>query len=189
MRAVTACLLTRFWTASALSLPPWIVGNSACAPLGSSSVVAIDVARPRLDIAAALGPVRAVEAGMENPVEVVKELTGGWGADVVFEASGSPDVSSMALEMLCPGGRLVYVGMPVAPISFDVVQAQSKEISMSTIFRYANVYSRALALMGSGKIKLLPLITETYPFDRSIEAYDYAVRPRPESVKIQIKMS
>ena len=79
--------------------------------------------------------------------------------------------------------------MPVAPISFDIVKAQSKEISMSTIFRYANVYPRALALMGAGKIKLLPLVTETYPFDRSIEAYDYAVSPRPGSVKIQIQMA
>jgi D-xylulose reductase len=156
---------------------------------GCSNVVAIDVARPRLDIASALGPVRVVEAGRENPAKVVDELTAGWGADVVFEASGSPDVSGRALDMLRPGGRLVYVGMPVAPISFDIVKAQSKEISMSTIFRYANVYPRALALMGAGKIKLLPLVTETYPFDRSIEAYDYAVSPRPGSVKIQIQMA
>jgi D-xylulose reductase len=156
---------------------------------GCSTVVITDIAPARLAVAATLGPVHPVDANREDPVGVVKRLTSGWGVDVAFEASGNPNVSSQMLDALRPGGRLVYVGMPVAPISFDVVRAQAKEISIRTIFRYAHVFPRALGLMGSRTINLLPLATETFPFEKSVEAYDLAVSPGPGSVKIQIQFA
>ncbi len=155
---------------------------------GCSSVVAIDVKQPKLDLAKRLGPVAAVNPVEKDPVAVVRELTEGWGADIVFEASGNPKVTTQALDLLKPGGHLVYIGMPVEPVSFDVVKAQSKEVTVRTIFRYAHVYPRALSLMGAGKIDVKPLITETYPFQKSVEAYDYAVTPEPTSVKVQIEL-
>ena len=155
---------------------------------GCSSVIITDVKQPKLDIAESLGPIRAVNVAEENPVEVVHEATGGWGADLVFEASGNPKAAAQLLDFVKPGGTIVYVGMPVEPISLDIVKAQAKEVRMETIFRYAHVYPRALNLMGAGKIDLKPLVTETYPFERSIEAYEYAVSPKPTSVKVQIEL-
>lgn len=156
---------------------------------GCSIAVVLDVKQPRLESAARLGAVRTVNANDEDALSVVRELTDGWGADVVFEASGSGKVAAQALDMLKPGGTLVYIGMPIEPVSFDVVKAQAKEVTVKTIFRYAHVYPRALALMGSGKINLKPLITETYPFEKSVEAYEYAVSPKPTSVKVQIEIA
>jgi D-xylulose reductase len=156
---------------------------------GCSIAVVVDVKQPRLESAARLGAVRTVNANDEDALSVVHELTGGWGADVVFEASGSSNVAGQALDMLKPGGTLVYIGMPIEPVAFDVVKAQAKEVTVKTIFRYAHVYPRALALMGSGKINLKPLITETYPFEKSVEAYEYAVSPKPTSVKVQIEIA
>jgi D-xylulose reductase len=156
---------------------------------GCSMAVVLDVKQPRLESAARLGAVRTVNANDEDALSVVRELTGGWGADVVFEASGGGNVAAQALDMLKPGGTLVYIGMPIEPVAFDVVKAQAKEVTVKTIFRYAHVYPRALALMGSGKINLKPLITETYPFEKSVEAYDYAVSPKPTSIKVQIEIA
>jgi D-xylulose reductase len=156
---------------------------------GCSSVVITDLKQPKLDLAETLGPIRGVNVENEDPLGVVQEITEGWGADIVFEASGNPTAAARVLDLLKPGGTLVYVGMPVEPIALDIVSAQAKEITMKTIFRYAHVYPRALNLMGSGKIDLKPLITETYPFERSIEAYDYAVAPKPTSVKVQIEIT
>lgn len=156
---------------------------------GCSSIVVTDVKQPKLDLAETLGPVRAVNVQKEDPTEVVRELTDDWGADIVFEASGNPTVTSQALDLLKPGGTLVSIGMPVDSVPFDVVKAQSKEITVKTIFRYAHVYPRALALMGADRIDLKPLITETYPFAKSIEAYEYAVAPKPASVKVQIEIA
>ncbi len=155
---------------------------------GCSSVIITDVKQPKLALAESLGPIRAVNVAEEDPAEVVHAATAGWGADLVFEASGSPEAAAQVLDFVKPGGTIVYVGMPVEPISLDIVKAQAKEVRMETIFRYAHVYPRALNLMGAGKIDLKPLVTETYPFERSIEAYDYAVSPKPTSVKVQIEL-
>jgi D-xylulose reductase len=130
--------------------------------------------------------VHPVNVAQTDLLTFVQDFTEGWGADILFEASGNAKVAETIFDYLCPGGHLVYVGMPIEPIQIDIVQAQAKEIQMDTIFRYANVYERALQLMASGKIDLNPFITERYPFVESIAAFEYAVNPKPSSVKIQI---
>ena len=69
----------------------------------------------------------------------MSKLTGGWGADLVFEASGSAKAYEGMFDLVRPGGAVVLVGMPVDPVPFDVVGAQVKEARIETIFRYANV--------------------------------------------------
>ncbi len=155
---------------------------------GCGRIIVADVKPARLDLAKTLGPVTAVNALEENPAEAVARLTDGWGADIVFEASGDARAAKDVFDLVCPGGKVVFIGMPVEPIAFDVVKAQAKEATVKTIFRYAHVYERALNLMAAGKIDLRPLITETYPFAKSIEAYEYAVKPSPTSVKVQIEI-
>lgn len=80
------------------------------------------------------------------------------------------------------------IGMPGKPLPLDVVAAQVKEVRIENIFRYAHVYPKAIALMGSGKIDVRPLITDIYAFEDSIEAFEYATNMRPESVKVQIRL-
>ena len=55
----------------------------------------------------------------------------------------------------------------------------AKEIRIETVFRYANVFDRALAMIASGKVDLKPLITETFPFDDSVAAFERAAEGRP----------
>ena len=155
---------------------------------GCSEIIALDVQEPRLKIAAGLGPVHTVNVKESDPKATVMQLTGGWGVDVVFEASGAGSALSSALELLRPGGRLISIGMPVEPVTFDIVAAQAKEIRIETIFRYANVYDRAVKLLGSGAINLDSLVTERFPFQDSVTAYDYATHPDDTSVKVQIEM-
>jgi D-xylulose reductase len=89
---------------------------------------------------------------------------------------------------LCPGGKVIFIGMPVNPVPVDIVAAQAKEARIETVFRYANLYPRALALMSSGKINVKPLVTDRYKFADAIKAYDYAAKPEPRTVKIVIEM-
>jgi D-xylulose reductase len=155
---------------------------------GCSRVFITDVQPPKLALAAALGPITPVDVRTENLGEVVRRATDGWGADVVFDAAGYPGALAAALDALCPSGCVVLIGMPGAPVPFDVVAAQVKEARIETIFRYAHVFPRALALMGSRKIDVRPLITDRYGFADSIAAFDYASNPRPTSVKVQIEL-
>ncbi len=156
---------------------------------GCSRVVITDVLQPKLDLAATLGPIIPVNVSRESVAEVVRRLTGGWGADIVFEASGNARSVAGVFEPLCPGGTVVFIGMPGAPVPIDIVAAQVKEARIETVFRYAHMYPRALALMGSGKIDVKPLITDTFDFKESVAAFDYACNMRPTSVKAQIVLA
>jgi len=155
---------------------------------GCSRVFITDVQPPKLALAASLGPITPVDVRTEKLGEVVCKATEGWGADIVFDAAGYPGALNNALDALCPGGCLVLIGMPGAPVPFDVVAAQVKEARIETIFRYAHVFPRALALMGSRKIDVRPLITDRYGFKDSIAAFDYATNMKPTSVKVQIEL-
>ena len=76
--------------------------------------------------------------------------------------------------------------MPHDRVPLDVVAQEVKEISLTGIFRHANVRDRTLALLGSGKIDVKPLISESYPFDKPTEAFERAVRQNPSEIKVQI---
>jgi D-xylulose reductase len=169
--------------------PIGIVTALAAIAGGCSQVVLTDVQQPKLDLAAALGPIRPVNVAKEKLCAVIDDLTEGWGADIVFEASGSPVAVQGVHEPLCPGGRIVLVGLPIKPVSWDLVALSAKEASIETVFRYAHVYPRALALMGSGKIDVKPLISRTFEFQDSVEAFDFALKMPPDCVKAQIQVS
>jgi D-xylulose reductase len=164
-----------------------LVTAMAALASGCSKVIITDVVQPKLDIASHFG-MTAVNITKQDLSTVVNNLTDGWGVDVVFEASGNESAVLQAFEPLRPGGRVVFIGMPVKPMPVDIVAAQAKEARMETIFRYAHIYPRALGLMASGKIDVKPLITDRYKFEDSIKAFEYAANPRPTSVKVVIEM-
>jgi D-xylulose reductase len=154
---------------------------------GCSRVIITDVIQEKLNIASGYG-ITPVNITKQNVVDTVNELTNGWGVDVIFEASGNESAIANIFDPLCPGGTVVFIGMPVQPVPVDIVAAQAKEAVIKTIFRYAHVYPRAINLMSSGKIDVKQLITDTYKFKDGVAAFEYAANPRPTSVKIIIEM-
>ncbi|OLF54612.1 NAD(P)-dependent alcohol dehydrogenase [Pseudomonas chlororaphis] len=153
---------------------------------GASQVLVSDLVEEKLAIAQGYDGIVAINARVESLAARVAQLTGHWGADVVFEASGSPRAYPDALACVCPAGALVLVGMPVEPVAFDVVAAQAKEIRIETVFRYANVYPRAINLIASGKVDLKPLVSATFPFAQGVAAFERAASALPGDVKVQI---
>ncbi len=155
---------------------------------GCSKVYISDLVDEKLAVAAQYDNIHPVNAARDSASEVIAAATDGWGADIVFECAGAAQSVQAALEAVAPAGCVVWVGMPVNPVPMDIVLAQSKEIRMETVFRYANMYDRAIELLASGKVDLKPLISETFAFKDSIAAFDRAVEARPTDVKIQIKL-
>lgn len=155
---------------------------------GCSRVFISDLVDEKLAIAARYPGITGVNVKREKLADVVKQATDGWGADVIFEASGSPRAYEGIFDLSRPGGCLVVVGMPVNPISVDVVAAAAKEIRIETVFRYANVFDRAVNMISSGKVDLKPLISHTFTFQESIKAFERAAEARPTDVKLQIQL-
>ncbi|MCC7191326.1 MAG: NAD(P)-dependent alcohol dehydrogenase [Phycisphaeraceae bacterium] len=170
--------------------PIGMVTTLAALAAGCSRIYIADVQQPKLALAQSLvpGAVIPVNVKSQNLTQILREATDGWGADIVFEASGNAKAASGVFDPLAPGGKVVFIGMPGEPVALDVVAAQVKEARIETIFRYAHVYPRALALMGSGKINLKPLITNRFRFDESVKAFDFACHMPADAVKAQIEL-
>lgn len=155
---------------------------------GASRVILADVLKAKLKHFADNPAVTTVDVTQESLVDVVGRLTHGWGADVVFEASGNAKVFETLLDLVCPGGCAVLVGMPPGPVALDVVAMQAKEVRFESVFRYANIFPRALALISSGQIDVKPFISRKFPFSDGVKAFEEAAAGHPEDVKIQIEM-
>jgi|TARA_B100001093_G_scaffold161780_1_gene154188 D-xylulose reductase len=155
---------------------------------GCAKVFITDIVEEKLQVAAEYHNVEPIFMKRDDVSKTLQDATEGWGADVVFECAGVAASIQTALEAVAPAGCVVWVGMPIDPVPFDIVLAQSKEIRMETVFRYANMYDRALALISSGKVNLKLLVSKTFAFQDSINAFDRAVEARPKDVKIQIKV-
>lgn len=155
---------------------------------GCAKVLVADLAQPKLDIIGAYPGIETVNIRTTPAAQAIAEATDGWGADVVFECSGAAPAILGLPALARPGGTVVLVGMPVDPVPIDIVGLQAKELRIETVFRYANVYDRAISLIAAGKVDLSPLISATIPFADSIAAFDRAVEARDTDVKIQIRM-
>ena len=155
---------------------------------GASRVILADVVKEKLALFANNPAVTTVAVREQSLVDVVKQVTDGWGADVVFEASGSTKAFENLLDLVCPGGCAVLVGMPPEPVALDVVSMQAKEVRFESVFRYANIFPRALALISSGMIDVKPFISRKFSFSEGLKAFEEAAAARPQDVKIQIEM-
>ena len=168
--------------------PIGIMAALAALAGGCSRVFVADLLDEKLIIAGRYPGVTPVNVKHAKLAEVIAKETNGWGVDVVMEASGSPKAYQSIQDLLRPGGCLVLIGMPVEPVLLDVSSIAAKEIRIETVFRYANVFDRALAMIASGKVDLKPLISETFPFEQSIQAFERAAEGRAGDVKLQIKL-
>jgi D-xylulose reductase len=142
-----------------------IVTALAALSSGCSTVILSDIKQQKLDIVKKeFSPnIVCVNSGAQPLGEAVRSIAPE-GVDIVFEASGSPAVTSTFVRYLRPEGRAVMIGMPSAPAPFDVVAAQAKEIRIMHIFRYRNMYPRTIKLISSGTLSVASLVTHRYPF-------------------------
>lgn len=168
--------------------PIGIMAALAALAGGCAQVIVSDLVDEKLAIARRYAGVSTVNVRNQSLADAVDQATGGWGADVLMEASGAVKAYEGVERLLRPGGCLVLIGMPVEPVRMDISSMAAKEIRIETVFRYANVFDRALAMIASGKVDLKPLITETFAFEDSVAAFERAAEGRPGDVKLQIKL-
>jgi S-(hydroxymethyl)mycothiol dehydrogenase len=99
------------------------VGDAAIAAAtiaGARRVIAVDIDPRKLEWARRFGATDVVDGRSEDPVEAIKALTGGNGADVVIEAVGSPDTYRQAFFARDLAGTLVQVGVPDPTMTIEL---------------------------------------------------------------------
>ncbi|MFB7909505.1 S-(hydroxymethyl)mycothiol dehydrogenase [Kitasatospora sp. NPDC056076] len=87
---------------------------------GAAKIIAVDIDDRKLEKARSLGATHTVNSRTTDPVEAIRELTGGNGADVVVEAVGRPETYKQAFYARDLAGTVVLVGVPTPEMTLDL---------------------------------------------------------------------
>ena len=94
-----------------------IVGSKLA---GASTIIGVDIDDRKLEWAREFGATHTVNSSNEDPVERIKALTGGNGADVTIDAIGLPHVYQQAFEARDLAGTVVLVGVPTPDMTIEL---------------------------------------------------------------------
>lgn len=141
------------------------------ARLRGARVIAVGRTPAKLELARALGAEAVVRAGAEDVAARVRALTGGRGADVVFELVATRETMGWSLGALGKRGRLVFVGysedrLDVHPIQLVV----GEQVITASVGNTLAELELAVELVASGRVRTV--VDRTLPLDRFQEAVD-----------------
>jgi alcohol dehydrogenase len=136
-----------------------------------SHIVAIDLADSRLEAAKQFGADVLVNNGREDPLEVIKALTGGLGADVAIEAVGVPTTFELATTLIRPCGRVANIGVHGQPATLHLEALWSRNVTITT--GLVDTYSTPtlLRLLGHD-LEVGRFATHHFTMDNFMAAYD-----------------
>ncbi|MFD7817231.1 S-(hydroxymethyl)mycothiol dehydrogenase [Streptomyces sp. NPDC059785] len=157
------------------------VGDAAIAGsrlAGAAKIIAIDIDDRKLETAKHFGATHTVNSRETDPVEVVRELTGGFGADVVIEAVGRPETYRQAFYARDLAGTVVLVGVPTPEMQLDLplLDVFGRGGSLKSSWYGDCLPSRdfpmLIDLYAQGRLDLDAFVTETISLDEIEPAFE-----------------
>jgi len=159
--------------------PIGLLATAAARALGAGRITAVDLAPRRLQFALKMGADRTVPAA--EAVETLRDS-----ADVVLDCVAADETLAQGVDIVKPGGRIAWVGMAGQTAALPFQQFQVKEVLVTGVFRYANRFGPAVALLASGAVQTDPLITGRFQFPEVAEALDHARTNRQSALKTMV---
>ena len=120
---------------------------------------------------------------------VVKESTGGLGADYVFETSGSQPGWNLSLEAVRPGGIVVPVGLPYVERTIDFAKIYDKELDLVTVnMHQTGDFAEAAHLINRGDLNadFRRIVTSLWPLEQTKEALEASRDKNGNDIKIML---
>ena len=118
----------------------------------------------RLAVAAEIGATQTLNIDDGDPLELLRSLGDGYGADLVVDCSGVSIALKTAMEMARPNGAITKIGWGPQPMDFNLDPLVQKAITLQGCFSHLyDTWERALQLLSTGQIDLSPIIGGVYP--------------------------
>jgi erythritol/L-threitol dehydrogenase len=174
-----------------------VVVVAGCGPIGlgmiagakakfPATVVALDVAENKLELAKAVGADLAVNIAQEDVAQIVRDLTGGYGADVYLEGTGHPSAVPQGLNLLRKLGRFVEYSVFKDDVSVDwSIISDDKELDVLGAHLGPYCWPAAVRMIESGMLPMKDICTHQLPLDRFQEGLDL-VASGASSVKVSL---
>jgi threonine dehydrogenase-like Zn-dependent dehydrogenase len=167
--------------------PIGLLAVAVAKALGASPVILTGTRNKRLSIGREFGADRVVNINDEDAVEVVRQLTGGIGADYVVECAGTEATINQAIHMTNRGGKICLAAFPHDPVTMDLAH-----LVKNNIYAYGirgegrSATRRAMALMAEKRFDATKIHTHTFPLADLPTALRYARERIEDAIKVVV---
>jgi L-iditol 2-dehydrogenase len=167
--------------------PIGLLAVAVAKALGASPVILTGTRDSRLAIGTGLGADRVINVAKENAVEIVKQLTGGIGADYVVECAGTESTINDAIHMTNRGGKICLAAFPHEPVTMDLAH-----LVKNNIYAYGirgegrSATRRAMALMAEKRFGATKIHTHTFALADLPTALRYARDRVDDAIKVVV---
>src|SRR3984893_12612779 len=167
--------------------PIGLLAVAVAKALGASPVILTGTRDKRLAIGKELGADRVININDEDAVDVVKQLTGGIGADYVVECAGTEATLNQAVHMTNRGGKICLAAFPHEPVTMDLAH-----LVKNNIYAYGirgegrSATRRAMALMAEKRFDAAKIHTHTFPLADLPKALRYARDRVDDAIKVVV---
>lgn len=174
-----------------------VVVVAGCGPIGlgmvagararfPAHVVALDVSDHKLELARRCGADVVVNIAEQDPAEVVRGLTDGYGADVYLEGSGHPSAVLQGLTLLRKLGTYVEYGVFSSDVTVDwSIISDDKELDVLGAHLGPHCWPAAIRMIEQGLLPMDDICTHQLPLDRFQEGLDL-VADGSSSIKVSL---
>jgi S-(hydroxymethyl)glutathione dehydrogenase/alcohol dehydrogenase len=143
---------------------------------GAARIIAIDPVAMKRDAALTLGATDVVDPSAVDPIEAVKMLSGGRGADYAFEVIGTAATIRQAVATARPGGTAVMVGVPRldSDVAIPAMSVLEEKTILGCVYGSAQVrrdFPKLISLVEQGKLDLGSMVSRTMHLDDINDAF------------------
>jgi L-idonate 5-dehydrogenase len=151
---------------------------------GAREIVATDVVDGPLAMAKRVGADQTINVAASP--ETMQPFAADKGSfDVALEASGNAQALASAFDVVKPKSVIVQVGLGGTQFPIAINTLVAKEISLRGTFRFHEAFAEAVAAIGSRRLNVTPLLTQTLPVDDAVRAFELA-SDRSQAMKVQL---
>jgi len=155
--------------------------------VGAAAVMITDLSDFRLEKAKACGLDFTVNPQKEDLHAAISRDFGPDRADVILECVGAEVTVGQAIECARKGTTIVIVGVCPGKVQADLATVQNNELSLiGTLMYQKRDYEQAIALANAGKLCLDPLVTDRFPLQSYLEAYQHIENAGDRVMKVMI---
>lgn len=144
--------------------PVGIVTAQVARAFGAVEIIVTDLDERRREIATSFGATAVLDPAVDD--------TSGLNVDAYIDASGAPAAVGAGIRSVRPAGTVVLVGSGAESMTLPVQLIQNRELVLTGVFRYANTWPTALALVESGRVDLDAMVTARFPLERVTDALE-----------------
>jgi len=168
------------------------IGNltaQAARGLGAERVMITDLSDYRLGLAGECGIELRVNTGKADLTDEIQKRFGEDQADLILECVGSQTTIAQAVAVARKGSDIIVVGVYGDKPTVDLGSVQDRELRLIGTLMYREPdWKRAIELIGAGKVRLAPLLTDRFPFAEYKKAYEYIEANRDKAMKVMIQV-